>query len=149
MRQNYTILCPEIANDPLERGYAAMSDEELANSLNTADRSKPDTTKYTLREYLRRYGLDGVESMRAAVAAASPTAIEVLTDYGENGGLDFSHENTVHAIGDLQTAGALTAEQAANWIALGVNTVSRATELGLPAVTVGHVNSARLVNSRS
>lgn len=38
----YKLLSDEWANDPLGRGYAAMTDADLLTSLNTADRDNPD-----------------------------------------------------------------------------------------------------------
>jgi len=38
------ILEDEIASDPLERGYAAMTDAQLLTSINTADRSRNRTS---------------------------------------------------------------------------------------------------------
>lgn len=138
---NYAVLSAEISTDPLERGYAAMSDQQVADSLNTADREVADPTQYTVREYFRRYGLD--EAMVAAIKAAAPTVGEIVTDFGGDGGLDFSTDLTRTAIDQLQVGAVLTETQAANLKALGRQAVSRATELGIVAVTDGHVGSAR------
>ena len=48
----------------------------MAASLNAVVREVPDTTRYTVREYLNRFGLDEVDAMRAKVGQASQTAME-------------------------------------------------------------------------
>lgn len=53
------ILEDEIAKDPLGRGYSAMTDLQLLDSLNTADRGR-NRTSMTGRE------------VKAAVDAAAP-----------------------------------------------------------------------------
>jgi len=141
---NYTVLCDEISTDPLGCGYATMSNADVAQALNEPNREVPDSTRYTVREYLNRFGLEGVDEMRANVEAASRTAMEALTDYGGEGGLDFSHPKTREAIDGLQKAKAITADQADKWKSLGVKTVSRAVELGIGTVTDGHVGSAKI-----
>lgn len=52
---DFTILTTEVGNDPLARGYAGMTDQQVADSLNTANRTvpKPVLVKDVL-EYLSK-----------------------------------------------------------------------------------------------
>ncbi|MEA3226023.1 MAG: hypothetical protein U9Q07_08740, partial [Planctomycetota bacterium] len=90
----------------------------------------------------RRYGPD--EAMVAAIQAASPTIGAMITDFGGDGGLDFSTDDVRDAIDALvSSVSALTVVHGANLKALGWRTISRAEELGLGDIYIGHVQKAR------
>lgn len=131
------IINNEIANDPLGRGYASMTVEEALASLLTEDRNVADTTQYTAREYYRRFGPDA--DMLAAIKAVDPVAHAMLTDFGGDGGLDFSSATTIATIQALESSEVITAEQSANCQALGVKTVSRVVELEASGCRLIHV----------
>jgi hypothetical protein len=125
----------ELLTDPLSRGYSTMTDQQAADSLNTVDRPAPDmetisnTDLYeaidrseynplTENEKDRLRILLGLETIR--VASGDQGRAEILALFG---------------------AGTTTR---ANLIALATGQLqSRATELGLPTVRVGHVEDAR------
>lgn len=66
---DYTILMDEIDADPLTRGYATMSDQEVADSLNVVDRNvpKPVLTNQVLEYLSRQINGTGV-NQRAALS---------------------------------------------------------------------------------
>ena len=121
----------ELLTDPLGRGYAGMSDQQVAADLNTEYRSR------------------NIDIL---------TASEVLnaTDDAERDALSNANETTLWrllAIGDLNPWGAEAqimislfgggSATIAALQALRVQNISRARELNLPFVKVGHVEEAR------
>lgn len=126
-------LWTEIASDPLSRGYAAMADGEIATDLNT--------------EY-RTCNLDSI-SGDEAFAATDPTEFAELTDHKQSLWLAFCGRTSIDPFGDANVQfvqwifpdGAVTV---ANLGDLRTVSCSRAVELGLGTVKVGHIENARL-----
>lgn len=131
---DYSILVPEIQNDPLGRGYSAMSDAEVATDLSTEYRTdiastltsaeiyeSMDVTEFqgktdAQKEYVRDIlGLGGV----VAVGPSSKARAVMLAIFG--GG-----SNTIQALADALES-----------------PISRANELGIGNVSSGHIASAR------
>lgn len=146
---NYPILRSEIANDPMKRGYAAMTNAEVAASLNTADRTHVDSTFATWRKMLADLGPTVTATVKAKVEAAAEgnaavaIALDMLGEYGDGGGLDLGHANTRAVIDQLAAGGVLTADEATAIKGIAEAVISRATELGLGEVGAGHVARAR------
>ena len=130
---NYTILNAEITNDPLTRSYSGMTNAEVATSLNTINRTSQKT---------------------------SMTGSEVINNVNatEWGALDATQKQTVWDIVHLGNINPYGVEAtlltgvfgagSATIIALGaarLNSISRATELGLEAVTEGHIERVRSI----
>jgi len=146
---NYAILTEELSTDPLERGYAEMTDVEVATSLNTAD--------VTVRQLvpLWRVKKTAIEEgcwlpIQAAAAShetpavqgAAMIAIDYINDQRfEN--LDMDLPSTQQMLGALVAGGVISAEQSATLDALADSTTSRASQLGIGRVGAGHVESAR------
>lgn len=130
---NLVTLKAELTADPLGRGYAGMSIEAAAASLNTIDRSRQKSRlsgaeiweAVVLSEYSARTAEQ--KSLLNAMIASPSLPIGPAT-------------NTRAALLAIFGAGTQTR---ANLIAAASETVSRATELGLPEVTPGDVQRAR------
>ena len=147
---DYEVLVAELTDDPLERGYAGMTNQAAAESLNAVDRTVADPTRKTFRDLLREIGMADAGVIHGKLKAAAESndgvalAIAAAGDYGTDGGLDFSDPATVAGIDTLVAGGVLTSEEGDALKALGRRPVSRAEELGLGVVTDGHIGSARL-----
>lgn len=128
---NIDILKTELTDDPLVRGYSAMTDEAAADSLNTADRTvgkssmsgdelfqQTDSTEFTgltagkQQMWVSFCARDSVDPH----AAANVTFVQFIFGAGDT----------------------LTALSAAR-----DTTVSRASELGIGEAKVGHIQEAR------
>lgn len=75
---DYSILATEVNDDPLNRGYDGMSDQEVADSMNAVDRSvpRPVLTNQVL-EYLSRQ-INGTGANQRAV-------LSMLREFAEKG----------------------------------------------------------------
>jgi hypothetical protein len=139
---NIHALHAELDLDPLERGYAAMSDEEAHASLRAADILAPAEERIDMVKLLARLTLDEARAVISTLRAAA--AADVLVEEGllqlRTTGLDLSAANSVamiHALfaGDPPLRGKL--------LALGQRTISRAEQLGLGGVTPLDVADSR------
>ncbi len=145
----YTLLSQELRDDPPTAGYASMTDAEAAESLNMANRVVVTPTFCSWRSLLAALGPESTAAIKAKIEAAAQAdaglalALDMLGEYGEGGGLDMGHPNTRAVIDQLAAAEVLTAAEAVAIKSLGERTVSRAQELGLGRVKVGHVHKAR------
>jgi len=122
----------ELTDDPLVRGYASMSDEAAANSLNN-----------TIDRALNRTSISPGEMQSAVVG----TEFVVLSAVKQRGWLailsdsvDPNNANIIAQIAEIWVGGTTTR---ANLLALKTKTVSRGVELGLGNVKVGYVEQAR------
>ncbi len=130
---NIAALVDELTNDPLTRGYAGMTDQQVADSLNTKDRSRnlPEITG------------------DAAFQATDSTEWAGLSDLNKQLWVGFCGRNSIDPFGSANVAlvqnlfggGSTTV---ANLQSLRTETISRGQELGFGAdVPVGHVEMAR------
>ena len=148
---NIDVLGAELSDDPLGRTYSGMTDKEATDSLNAVDRIIADSTRRSFRDLLRAEGLSVAGTIYGKLKTAAETsagvelAVSAANDYSDNGGLDFSHAQTISGLNGLVSA-VLTQDEANKLKALGTRTVSRATELGLGTVRVGNVEEARRGN---
>ncbi len=143
----WDILRSELANDPLGRGYATMSDEQVAASLNNPDRLIVQSTMVTAKGLMALLDpataaaiLDKLEA-----AASSNSTVKWILSFmqGSAEGVDLGHPNTRAQIDALAAAGVLSADEASLLKALADNLVSRAEELGLPEIKPWMVAHAR------
>ena len=128
-------LIAELFSDPLARGYAAMSAKDAAASLNAKNRQ-------------RNRDLVPVSDILDAIAwseydAASAAHKARLNLIMARDRVNANSANVKQAFLDAFAAGSATR---AALIALLVETVSRATELGLSTVTPGVVEEARRIH---
>lgn len=144
-----SVLSDEIANDPLGRGYAGMTNQEAADSLNAVDRPAPVPAK-TVRKYLDLVGRwGGIARQRwdGPTAAARDAAFalhEALADYTD---FDLQDPLALAAItAQLDAciaAGLIDTEHKTAILALEDNQRSRAAELGIGRVTEADVQDSR------
>lgn len=128
---NLAILTAELIDDPLARGYAAMSDAAAAADLNTVYRTR-DKTSMTGSEILN------------AINAGEWTA---LTDGQRQIVWNILHLDTLNPFGvEATLLVAVFGGGSATITALAAarkENISRAAELGLGFVSPGHVENAR------
>lgn len=123
----------ELVSDPLGRGYAAMTAQQAADSLNVVDRSRP------------RANLSGSEVFQALDVAELNGLSDVRQDrvlavLGFDGGVNLWGKEG--ALFQAYFGAQSTTGQAL--LALRSETVSRATEIGITErVLPGHVEEAR------
>ena len=157
MSDFYEVLIAELRDDPLGRGYARMTDAEVAAALNATTRTKVVQRFISLRAVANV--LDDVEYglLKQALAVAvqqSPRVADMVgflempcDASGTTGGIDFGNE-TVRAF-ICQLCDSLNAGQTGKAIkqkllALAEEPCSRLEELGLnELVNEHHVASAR------
>ena len=130
---DYGRLKAEVANDPLGVGYPAMTDQQVADSLNAKTRSVD-------REELAAWQVieATVPANWAALTAAEKDRYRTFVSAGT---LNPKGANTRAAFQAMfQGTATMT-----NLVALLTETVSRASELGLGLVYAEHVAAARSV----
>ena len=153
---NYEALKTEIATDPLNRGYAGMTDDALAASLSGVDRDGPtiDVPITAVEEFLLVNGLlAGVEALAEArpvtavsAAARSLTGLIHSTRLAE---ITMTIPETASQVrtmlAALVAAGVLTQDQGDALMALASPKISRAQEIGFGPVAmapdIAHVRS--------
>lgn len=135
---DYQALFDELTNDPLSRGYAGMTDAEAADDLNTEYRTR------------NRASMSGDE----VFGATDPAEFNAL-DTGSGNTPDvqghwiaFCGRDNIDPFGSanvafVQSVFGAGSTTVSNLAALRTETVSRAVELGLGAVTAGDVIKAR------
>jgi hypothetical protein len=131
----YNILIAEIQNDPESRGYLGsptMSDQEIADDLNTVYRTRNKTS------------ITGSEVFEQTDA----TEYDALTDVKKSQWLSFCGISILDPFGsgkdvviEIFGGGSNTVTNLNN---IRIENITRANELGLPTITIGHVESARL-----
>ena len=155
----YDSLITELTTDPLSRGYAQMSDEQVVASLVEANRHVPTQRFVSMRAIANV--LDDIEyaKVKAAIqmlAQQSPRVADMLAflnmpcdDSGTTGGLDFGNESVRMMIQSLPAVDStITQATLDKLLALGEKVVSRAEELGLGEVNKYHIASARQLMSQ-
>lgn len=131
---DYQALWTEISTDPLSRGYAGMTDAEIAESLNTADRTITRDTLGSAEIYEQI-----VVSEFQALTDGEKTLVRDILGLGGNiqvGPGTKARTVLINVFG----AGSQTITDLA---AALEQTVSRAAELDLPRIYVHDVATAR------
>ncbi len=143
---NYAALKHEIEIDLLGRGYASMTDQQIADSLNTADRTTIVPTVVGALGIMRLVGptmgariLDKLET-----ASANDSRLKWFLRELSAQGVDLGHPITRATIDGLVVAGVLTQTEADALKRAAERTVTRAEELGLGVVRAGDVQAARV-----
>lgn len=131
---DYAILKDEITNDPLSRGYSAMTDAEVAFDLNTQRRTRQRPT------------LDAAEIYEAITVsefqALNDTVKAYVRDiYSLGTGIVITTNSKARQV--LLTAFDAGSESRAALVAAATESISRATELGLRRIKTGYVQKAR------
>lgn len=152
-------LVAELRDDPLQRGYAEMSALEAAASLSAVNRSRRRLVpNWEIKRAVIEMGRWGVIVLAAQGAGepAPPYEVRALAinvgDWiddrtGQIQHTDMDRPSAQAMLTALVQSTLLSQEQADSLAALADETVSRATELGLPLVEEKHVRDARsLIN---
>lgn len=128
----YSTLALELATDPLGRGYASMTDEEVAADLNIENRDV----------------IDPIISSAMLFNSIDPTEYSTLMDtklvdllLGVGEGIDAGPGTNARTVIVSAFGGGSTT--VANLVEAATKTVSRAVEIGLGQVKPGHVGDAR------
>ena len=150
----YATLISELRNDPLSRGYAAMTDAQVAESLNAPDRTlvfQRFGSFRTLAGVLDDAEYATVKSVLAQIAQQSPKVADMVEllklpcdESGATGGMDFGDPQVrafVQALPDPPITPAIKSKV----LAIAERKVSRAEELGLGRVGPHHVAYARML----
>ncbi len=144
---DYSILTPEVTTDPLARGYAGMSDQQVADSLNAVDR--PTTGVISSRALLAWSGLsqrldniDGAQNNpNQDVRTIAKVALKLIDRSDTE--LDMADANHLAMVDALVADGVLSAADKTELLAMAGGLQSRAAELGLTSVSAGNITSAR------
>ena len=139
------IIKKELADFPAI--YGSLSDFDAATLLNVVDKQQNiDVSIAELESYLFREGVydalkaKGLGNGGTASDTASKTLINIFTSNIET--VDVSHAKFQEGLTAL-IDNDLTQAQADAITAMGIKTISRATELGIPEVHEGHIIRAR------
>ncbi len=139
----------EIDTDPLARGYAAMTDEQVAANMNAIDRPIP-IPAIDAKRYLQLQGKwgaisdDSRNSVVEATRRACLTLVDALADFAEFDMIDASVSAAVNgALDALVSTGHILATDKTAILALGDDRQSRGVEVGAGVVRVGDVNWVR------
>ncbi len=141
---NYSVLIPEIRDDPRGYGYAGQTDQLVADTINAVGaptnisvRRKSveiaeliegfDKTEWQARDAPDRHIIQ--ECLRSLVVGTLNLRLR-------------SHRAVLDRVKAVFTAGVAPTTSAA-LAALDMETISRAAELGIAGVTASHVSSAR------
>lgn len=141
------ILKAEINLDPLDRGYSGMTPAEVAESLNEVNRAKQYPVPIT--EMLIWAALNrAIPRFRALAASGAPydgfgEVALALFQLGIPIGID--NPEVAAMLGVLVSIGTFTQEEMDDLAARSQFPVSRAEELGLPAITGQNVIDANSV----
>jgi len=148
----YQKLVAELRDDPLGRGYAGMTNDQVAGSLNTTDRTlvfQRFGSFRTLAGVLDDAEYSAVKSMLAQIAqqnAKVADMVELLRlpcdERGATGGMDFG-DPQVRAFVQALPDPPITATIKSKVLAIAERRISRAEELGLGRVGPHHVAYAR------
>lgn len=133
---DFAVLRTELTTDPLSLGYAGLSDQAAADKLNatntgrTRNRTAVPTTEVFKQVEDGAWPSTAILQNKWAGVLSQPT-------------VDASDPLVRGILGAIFPVGAATTATRNRLLALGTETVSRATELGLGAVTPGDVADAR------
>lgn len=145
---DWSILEDEIANDPLGRGYIGMTDEQVADDMNSIYRQI--NINIPLRElivYLLRNNKwgpikDAAEDDLHDVHRQCEAFMVVMNNVNFTD-LDISDPVMQAMLLAIKNAGLLNNEDQSAILAMGKKDVSRAQELGLSVIKPGYVGDAR------
>ena len=146
---DYRALADEIEADPLGRGYAGMTDAEVADSLSTGDiMAQRDIPLPTV--YLWGVATSGLSDVRAAAESHASAAVRGLCAAAlgmlalpSATVLSVTNPEVSGMLGALVATGVLTADKRDNLLARGQSLISRADQLGLGVVAPSDVTMAR------
>jgi len=137
----------ELVTDPESMGYAALSDADAAGAINLANRdyTVPLNSRTSLSWAMRTGRLADIETATTTgTPAIQSIALGVKHLLGRSDTeIDMSDSDHVAMIDGLVAGGVLDAANKAELVTMATSQRSRADELGLGQVRVGHVQEAR------
>jgi len=137
----------ELTVDPVSMGYAALSDADAAVAINLADRdyTVPLNSRTSLSWAMRTGRLADIETATTtgtpAIQAIALGVKHLLSRADTE--IDMSDSDHVAMIDGLVAGGVLDAGNKAELVTMATSQRSRADELGLGHVRVGHIQEAR------
>lgn len=144
---NYQTLRDELANDPLTRGYATMSDAEAAADLNTAYRTTtapiPSTELLAWAGQNGRYTSIEGDSENATSSSQDISKVAIKLIERDSTSLDLSRTDHSQMLDALVSNGVLTSTDKNELQSMSEKSISRTRELGLPEISHYHVSRAR------
>jgi len=143
---NYSKLKAEINNDPLIRGYASMTDQQIADSLTqTIDRTIVESKTLGALGIMREVGptagaaiLDKLEA-----AAATDSRLKWFMKELTTNGVDIGNPVTRATIDSLVSAGVITAAEGVSLKEIPEKAGSRAEELAIGKIYARDVTLTR------
>jgi len=137
----------ELTVDPESMGYAGLSDADAAGAINLANRdyTVPLNSRTSLSWAMRTGRLADIETATTAgTPAIQSIALGVKHLLGRSDTeIDMSDSDHVAMIDGLVAGGVLDAANKAELVTMATSQRSRADELSLGQVRVGHVQEAR------
>jgi len=127
----------ELINDPLGRGYSAMTDAQVVAALHLRDRSK-ERTIMSAGEVMEHI----VGSEFTALTADKKARVDRVLALGAE--IIIGPGNNHNAVQELLAAFGAGSQTVTNLSAARAETIDRAGELGLGTVRVGEVERARV-----
>lgn len=139
------LLKDELTSDPIATGYAAMTDNEVAQSLNAKNRTRIEpVNRNDFIRWAARH--DALNTLEAAASSGNPAnrsiAKAVLLLVQGESNLDLGDAEIMGMIDTLVSNSIFTREQADDLVSLATVSISRAQELGI-SVNEGDVKHAR------
>lgn len=135
---NLDVLRDEIVQDPLGRGYAAMTPQQLAASLNAKDREAVRPYTITRRGVSAVFGVQRAAEVRKKMEeiAANPVdpmqaVMREILFLLDHDGIDLAHRDAPVMLSVLVQRGIITAEESRTLLDLTKEYISRAAELGI------------------
>lgn len=138
----------EITTDPLSRGYASMTDEEIAISLNEENRSILRPIAST--ELLAWSAPGRLFKIKSAIENGASDEIKSIAEAAyllvtrDSTSLDLSLPDRMLFLDSLVSAGIFSAEDRTSLISIATQPVSRGFEVGIGFVRPGEVSQARI-----
>lgn len=125
-------LATEVLTDPLNRGYSGMSDAEVADDLNSEYRTRTRDSVFGYEIF--NVTNDAEYNALTDAQKSSWDALCAIEQINTSSGVAKAREAELFGPGTTTRS---------NLIALRIESMSRATELGLGFVKVGHVEEVR------
>ena len=139
-------LAAEITNDPLARGYTAMSDQQVAASLNAVNVAVQSYVSHTTLMKWAAAGRmkklrNGELSVSDTISSMCSVALALLADGVTT--FDTGDAGNLALLDALIAGGVLTSTDKADLMTAGVQQVTRASQIGWDYVGPSDVTNAR------
>jgi len=138
----------ELVTDPESMGYAALSDADASVALNIANRdyTVPLNSRTALEWAMRTGRLADIETASTTTGTPAIQAIAIGVQHllsRADTEIDMDNPDHVAMVDGLVAGGVIDAGNKAELVTMSTSQRSRADELSLGQVRVGHVEKAR------